>query len=96
MCQPPTTHQHFSHPGYLPMYSAFEAFFNQLSGDEVVRTENPHEANLFYVPLFLFTLCDNAGDPYELARRGLLHVSERYPQFWGRNQGGLRFMGNDH
>ena len=56
------------------------------------RTENPHEANLFYVPLLVFPLSDNAGDPYEITRRGLVHIEREFPQFWGRNEGKDHFV----
>jgi len=44
------------------------------------RTENPHEANLFYVPLLLFYISDNADNPYGSALRGLEWISKTYPQ----------------
>ena len=44
------------------------------------RTENPYEANLFYVPLLLHFFADNVGNPYEMAKRGLVWVSQNYPQ----------------
>jgi hypothetical protein len=42
------------------MYTAYEQFFRMFLTDWVVRTENPHEANLFYIPMMVGALTSAA------------------------------------
>ncbi|GAX72704.1 hypothetical protein CEUSTIGMA_g160.t1 [Chlamydomonas eustigma] len=77
---------------YDRLYAAFESFFNSFSADNVTRTENPFEANLFYIPDFGYTFYRNAGDSFEYTRRAVHYVKMTYPQFWARNQGKDHFM----
>ncbi|KXZ50301.1 hypothetical protein GPECTOR_17g940 [Gonium pectorale] len=46
------------------MYNAELEFTEQLLGDWAVRTENPWEAALFYVPMFTYWYTGNIGHPY--------------------------------
>ena len=49
-----------------------------------VRTENPGEANLFYIPAQGYPFLGN-----ELHHRGAVdHVKQKHPELWARNQGG--------
>ena len=51
-----------------------------------VRTENPGEANLFYVPALLYA---KEGSP-EAVRHVMQYVKHKHPELWGRNQGVAR------
>jgi hypothetical protein len=74
------------------LYNAFLQFFTLFSNDTVVRVENPHEANFFYLPLFVFLNDDNGGDVYSFTKRALAYVNLTYPHLWGRNQGKDHFF----
>lgn len=78
--------------GSVSLYSAFVQFFELFANDTLVRVENPHEANLFYVPVFSFLNDDNAGDIHGFAHRALSYVNSTYPSLWGRNQGKDHFF----
>ena len=77
--------------GYNPLYSAFDYFFERFSNDSIVRTENPYEANMFYVPLFVHLSSGN-GDVYSFTRRALDYVKRTYPKLWERNAGRDHFI----
>ena len=74
------------------LYSAFLHFFDLFANDTATRTENPNEANLFYVPIFDFLNDDNAGDVYGFTKRAMAYVNSTYPHLWGRNQGKDHFF----
>jgi hypothetical protein len=42
------------HTGHDPAYIAYKGFISGLLTDWAVRTENPWEANLFYVPALTY------------------------------------------
>lgn len=45
------------------MYGSFEFFLQQFLNDCTVRTENPHEANIFFVPALLYFYAANVRSP---------------------------------
>ena len=55
-----------------------------------MRTLNPYEANLFYVPAFAYGYLSNGGVPHDFVRRVVRFLKAEYPQFWER------FDGADH
>ncbi|KAG2485165.1 hypothetical protein HYH03_016055 [Edaphochlamys debaryana] len=56
------------------MYNAEIEFVDKLLGDWSVRTENPWEATLFYVPTFTYWYCGNLGSPYFLIQHVTHHL----------------------
>ncbi|GFR40869.1 hypothetical protein Agub_g1520 [Astrephomene gubernaculifera] len=79
---------HFSRD---PMYSAYESFMKYFLQDNVVRTENPYEANLFYVPMLLYFYVGNVRDPVPQAAWALRYVRENWP-FYNRTGGRDHFF----
>lgn len=43
-----------------------------------VRTLNPYEANVFYVPGFTYGLLSNGGNPHEMTRRIIRYLQVRF------------------
>lgn len=78
-------------PSFNRLYGAFMQFYDRLSSDLVVRTENPGEANLFQIPLLSYIYHTDARAA-NMAKKILLYVTETYPQHWARNQGRDHFM----
>jgi len=72
-------------------YSAFLLFMSRLLGDSGVRTEDPAEANLFYVPSFTYYLHSNLGDPSAHLLRIVRYIKAQYPWF-SRHQGKDHFV----
>ncbi|KXZ42907.1 hypothetical protein GPECTOR_112g277 [Gonium pectorale] len=68
------------------MYAAYEYFMQYFLNDTVVRTENPYEANLFYVPLLLYFYVGNVKDPVPHATRVLDYIRTNWP-FYNRTGG---------
>ena len=52
-----------------------------------VRTENPGEANLFYVPL-LSHLYDSSAGVRDYTRNTFMYINNTFPHLWARNLGG--------
>lgn len=67
-------------------YTAFEQFMQSFYGDWGVRTENPHEANLYYVPALTYYYSSNLEDPVNHIRSVVDHIRTRYP-FWNITSG---------
>ena len=44
-------------------------FFNRLLGDWATRTENPWEANLFYIPTFTYYYIGRCADRHHTGMR---------------------------
>ncbi len=44
---------------FNPIYKAYELFLRSLLRDDSVRTQDPYEANLFYVPALTCALFDH-------------------------------------
>ncbi|GIL81236.1 hypothetical protein Vretimale_1194 [Volvox reticuliferus] len=70
------------------MYNAELEFTEQLLGDWSVRTENPWEAALFYVPTFTYWYTGNIGHPTYIIQHVVHHLQHLAPFFnmtGGRN-----------
>ncbi|KAG2425771.1 hypothetical protein HXX76_013396 [Chlamydomonas incerta] len=80
-----------------PNYIAAEAFLTRFLADSAVRTENPYEATLFFVPLLAYWYGANVG-PSQLQVEAVLqrYVATTWP-FWNRTGGRdhFFFMDND-
>eukprot|EP00798_Chlamydomonas_sp_ICE-L_P021653 gene21653-28666_t len=74
------------------LYSAYQVFWERFSADWSLRTENPWEADLYYVPLLAMHTDSNCGDVHDSVKRVLTYIAERYPLLWGRNQGKDHFI----
>jgi hypothetical protein len=70
---------------------------NTHTQDWSVRTENPHEANMFFVPAMLYFYVGNVRDPVPHLKRVVEHISTAFP-FWNRTLGKDHFwwMAGDH
>ena len=77
------SHDHMYMVGY---YEFFETFLSS-----PVRTENPDEAHLFYVPAFVYQHSDNTGSPDPAAAHILRYVKNNFP-FWNRTGGRDHFF----
>jgi hypothetical protein len=51
-----------------------------------VRTEDPAEANLFFVPAFTYAYTGNLGNPNDHFHFVVQHISQRYP-YWNSSSG---------
>lgn len=73
------------------IYCAYTLFTERLLADPSVRTTDPYEANLFYVPTlpYGYTMTDTGQEGAQLALRALAVVRRQWP-FWDR------FGGADH
>ncbi|KXZ54166.1 hypothetical protein GPECTOR_5g263 [Gonium pectorale] len=75
-------------PLHSAIYAADDVFFFRLLADWRVRTENPWEANLFYVPTYVYWYIGNVGFPGDHFSRVIRWVRQSFP-FWnvtgGRN-----------
>ena len=80
------------HTDYDQIYSAWEHFYNQFSLDTVTRTQNIAEANLFYIPAFLYFKTSNLGTASPFLRHVLQFLRSTYPSVWGRHQGKDHFV----
>ncbi|PNH01195.1 putative glycosyltransferase [Tetrabaena socialis] len=60
------------HFGRDPMYLAYEYFIQYFLKDDIVRTENPYEANLFFIPMLLYFYIGNVRNPVPQAVKRLL------------------------
>lgn len=68
------------------IYRAFEIFYAQLLHLPDVRTENPYEANLYYIPLMSHFYTGNIQPDSGHLRVVVRYVRERFP-FWNRTGG---------
>jgi len=76
-----------------PIYGAEAVFLHKLLQDEGVRTLNPDEADLFFVPLFAaYGATRNIGCAYGQAKFALRYVRDRYSRFWSRRGGRDHFI----
>ncbi|GAX73303.1 hypothetical protein CEUSTIGMA_g757.t1 [Chlamydomonas eustigma] len=73
---------------YDKLYSAFEVFHEKFFSDWVTRTENPYEANLFYIPL----LANYYMDPKTHIIKVLRHIQTQYPRHISRYEGRDHFI----
>eukprot|EP00882_Tetradesmus_deserticola_P022294 GHRQ01024193.1.p2 GENE.GHRQ01024193.1~~GHRQ01024193.1.p2 ORF type:complete len:252 (+),score=51.38 GHRQ01024193.1:207-962(+) len=65
-----------------------EMFFNDSSA---MRTDNPYEANMFYIPAMTYAYSSNLGDTQVHATRVIDHVRATWP-FFNRTRGLDHFM----
>jgi len=73
------------------MYTAYESFIKMFLQDWSIRTENPHEANLFYIPALLYFYTANVFKPGPHIQRVVEYVSTEFP-FWNRTRGKDHFF----
>ncbi|KAF6261895.1 hypothetical protein COO60DRAFT_713350 [Scenedesmus sp. NREL 46B-D3] len=71
------------HDIYLAWRLFGEMFFNDSS---TVRTDNPYEANMFYIPAMTYAYSSNLGDTQVHAKRVIDHVRFTWP-FFNRTKG---------
>ncbi|KAG2431211.1 hypothetical protein HXX76_009739 [Chlamydomonas incerta] len=64
-----------------PSYQTHRRFLELLLRDPEVRTENPHEANLFFVPATAYSYVSNTNPPTYQLIHALDYVANRYPWF---------------
>jgi hypothetical protein len=77
----------FRRSGVFPIYQAFQRFLDMfLKDNSGVRTENPHEANLFYIPTFAFYHTCAAGRPVGLCSADR-DTGDQWAQTWGGGGG---------
>ena len=71
MCAAPTCTEWRRRPGtgwqgdHHEHYLGFWLFLQRLLNDTAIRTDDPYEANLFYVPALTYYYSSNTGDPGE-------------------------------
>lgn len=83
--------QYVGFPGHDPTYIAYKGFMAGLLHDWTVRTENPWEANMFYVPALTYAYSSNLGDVVEHLRRVMSWVRSEHP-FFNRTGGRDHFL----
>ncbi|GAX84072.1 hypothetical protein CEUSTIGMA_g11496.t1 [Chlamydomonas eustigma] len=64
-------------------YIAYEYFLRYFLYDWEVRTQNPYEANLFFIPMLVYFYVHNVQNPYPHIQRVVRYVSTSFP-FWNR------------
>ena len=70
------------------LYSVEWRFLRSLLRDPTVRTLDPHEADLFFVPLFTYyTITGNTGTPRSDVDVATQHLNTTMPFFWQRHGG---------
>ncbi|KAG2484066.1 hypothetical protein HYH03_017086 [Edaphochlamys debaryana] len=74
-----------------PMYTAYEYFLSFFLSDTTVRTENPYEANLFFVPALNYFYSENVNPAGFHAADVVSYVRQTWP-FWNRTGGTDHFM----
>ena len=79
-------HFHMNHD----MYNSYHIFLERLLHDWTVRTLDPADADLFYVPAFGYGMGGNGGSPAHQVRRTLAYLREHYPEHF------VLYDGADH
>ncbi|KAF8062027.1 glucuronosyltransferase [Scenedesmus sp. PABB004] len=77
--------------GHDPGYIAYKGFISGFMADWAVRTENPWEASLFYVPALSYAYSAANGDVTEHLRRVMTWVAGAHP-FFNRTSGKDHFF----
>jgi hypothetical protein len=77
--------------GHPPAYNAYKGFISAFMGDWSSRTENPWEANLFYVPALSYAHSGSRGNVTVHLRRVMAWVAEAHP-FFNRTGGRDHFF----
>ncbi|GAX80859.1 hypothetical protein CEUSTIGMA_g8294.t1 [Chlamydomonas eustigma] len=78
-------------PDDISIYSAYNQFLDAFLKDWAVRTEDPWEANLFYIPAFTYSYSSNTGNPAPHLKSVIDYINKTYP-FLSRNDGKDHFM----
>ena len=73
--------------GHDPIYTAYQHFLARLLADWAVRTEDPGEATLFYVPALGYARHGNVGDPHDALAAARAYVQATWPAYWDRRGG---------
>lgn len=71
--------------GHDQIYTAYRQFNDRLAASAVI-TENPEEANFFYIPAFTYHYTSNLGNPESHLTAVLEYVQQQYP-WWNRTDG---------
>ena len=71
--------------GHDPIYTAYQYFMEQLLNSNI-RTENPYEAHMFFLPAYTYAYTSNLGFPDFHISRVINYTLANYP-FWNRTQG---------
>ena len=79
-------HMHMHHD----IYNSYFIFLERLLHDWTVRTLDPTDADLFYVPSFGYGMGGNGGTPAQQVRRTLAYLQAHYPEHF------LQYEGADH
>eukprot|EP00878_Enallax_costatus_P016506 GHUV01017315.1.p1 GENE.GHUV01017315.1~~GHUV01017315.1.p1 ORF type:complete len:576 (+),score=57.68 GHUV01017315.1:463-2190(+) len=77
--------------GHDPTYIAYKGFISGFMNDWTVRTENPWEANLFFVPALTYAYSSNLGDVTVHLQRVMTWVRDQRP-FFNRTAGKDHFV----
>jgi hypothetical protein len=77
--------------GHPPAYIAYKGFISTFMVDWSIRTENPWEANLFYVPALSYAYSGSRGNVTVHLRRVMAWVAEAHP-FFNRTGGRDHFF----
>ncbi|KAG2492559.1 hypothetical protein HYH03_009221 [Edaphochlamys debaryana] len=72
-------------------YLAEEYFLRYFLNDSTVRTENPYEAHLFYIPVLNFFHSANVHNPSKQTQHVIDHVRRTWP-FYNRSGGADHFL----
>ncbi|MEW5298035.1 MAG: hypothetical protein WDW36_001199 [Sanguina aurantia] len=78
-------------PDHTLAYMAYMSFRDEFVTDEVVRTEDPSEANLFYVPAQVYAYSSNVGSMEAHVQNVIRYISSAYP-YWDKHQGRDHFI----
>lgn len=77
--------------GHDPAYIAYKGFLSGFMNDWTVRTENPWEANLFFVPALSYAYSSNLGDVTVHLQHVMKWVRDQQP-FFNRTAGKDHFV----
>jgi len=78
--------RHRTHAVFLCAFPLSSLQFLTQFLTSAVRTEDPAEANLFFVPAFTYAYTGNLGNPNDHFHFVVQHISQRYP-YWNRSSG---------
>jgi len=78
-------------PDRIKIYSSYEHYLDLILKDWAIRTEDPWQANLFYIPAFTYSYSSNLGDPTPHLVHVLNYVRDNYP-YYNRSNGRDHFM----
>ncbi|GIL47860.1 hypothetical protein Vafri_4498, partial [Volvox africanus] len=73
------------------IYTGYEQFMRYFLMDDSVRTENPYEANLFYVPALAYFYAENVRNSQWQIKAVIDHIRQQWP-FYNRSGGRDHFV----